>query len=226
MRIVARRVSHFAILLIALASAVASRPVLALEWLALLIDRSHSISVREFALQHDAYVRLLRDPEIVRMLGKAQVAIIEFDTIPELVVGWTTPEQAARAYDLHARPAEHRLTGVGNAIAAALALVEGKPGRSIIDISGDGRDNVDFAMLRRAREIALDRQVEINGLVMLSPEAWRVDEYYDAHVVTGFVLTVDKPKDFADALRRKLVLEIARASPNPGGLNSGQRKRT
>jgi hypothetical protein len=50
-------------------------------------------------------------------------------------------------------------------------------------------------------------------LVILSPEAYKVDEYYENHVATGFVVTVRKWEDFLAALRRKLVLEIALAHP-------------
>jgi hypothetical protein len=189
------------------------RAASAIDWLVFVVDRSNSISTPEYKLEHDAHVSVLSDPAILAMLGGAKVAIVEFDTAAEVVVNWTSPRAAASTYRLHAPPERGRLTGVGRALLTALDLLHGKPGQRVIDISGDGRENVDFPALQRARERAIRDSVDINGLVILSPEAYKVDEYYESYVATGFVVTVRKWQDFLAALRRKLVLEIALAHP-------------
>ena len=64
------------------------------DWLLLLVDASGSIDAAEYALQHQAYVRVLRDPEIVALLAGARVAIVEFAENPLVVVDWTAAMDA------------------------------------------------------------------------------------------------------------------------------------
>ena len=96
-------------------------------------------------MQRNAYVRLLSEPSVVSALGGARVAIVEFDTRPEIVVDWTDAESGGAR--LSAKPPDslRGQTGIGAALTTALALLAGKSGRLVIDISGDGKDNVDSA---------------------------------------------------------------------------------
>ena len=119
------------------------------DWLVLLIDASASIDADEYRLQHEAYVSVLQDPGIGALLAGAQVAVVEFATAPEVVVEWTgAPKEAARAYAGHTReragPGPASTTGIARALGLALDMLEAKPGRKVIDISGDGPDNVDW----------------------------------------------------------------------------------
>ena len=91
----------------------ASSPTVAQKWLVLLVDRSNSIDDRELALQRDAYVRLLSDAAVIQALADTQVAIVEFDTRPEIVVDWTDPASAARAYGQ--KPRDKKTTGTAEA---------------------------------------------------------------------------------------------------------------
>ena len=59
------------------------------DWLVLLVDASASIDDDEYALQHEAYVNVLQNPDLSLLLAGAKVAIVEFATVPDLVVGWT-----------------------------------------------------------------------------------------------------------------------------------------
>jgi Protein of unknown function (DUF1194) len=196
-------------------SAACAQPGWSLDWLVLVVDRSTSIDGRELTLQRDAYVRLLSDPDVIEALAGAKVAIVEFDTSPEIMVAWTDPQSAARAY-LRARPARLRgLTGIGSALTKALALLVGKSGRLVIDVSGDGPENVDPALLAEARAAANAQAIEINGLAIVTEEAPEIDDYYRASVVNGFVLGVDRREDFLDALKRKLFYEVAGGRPEP-----------
>ena len=56
--------------------------------------------------------------------------------------------QAAAAYAAHQRsvagPGPASTTGIARALSLALDMLEGKSGRKVIDISGDGSDNVDW----------------------------------------------------------------------------------
>jgi hypothetical protein len=189
------------------------QPGLAIDWLVLVVDRSMSVDGRELALQRNAYVRLLSDAGVVGALGGARVAIVEFDTSSQIVVDWTDPHSAAQAYRRKPPDGLRGQTGIGGALTTALALLVGKSGRQVIDISGDGRENVDHALLAQARAAASARAIEINGLAIVTPETPDLDRYYGASVVTGFVLPVEQRDDFLAALKRKLFYEVAELRP-------------
>jgi hypothetical protein len=191
-----------------------SSPSAAVDWLVLVVDRSNSIDDRELALQRNAYVRLLSDASVIGALGDARVAIVEFDTGPEVVVDWTDPRSAARAY--RARPPDglRGQTGIGRALTTALALLAGKSGHLVIDVSGDGKENVDSALLSDMRTAAGERAIEINGLAILTEETPEIDRYYSQQVVNGFVVPVEEAGDFESALKRKLFYEVAGSSPD------------
>lgn len=185
------------------------------DWLVLLVDASGSIDADEYRLQHDAYVTVLRDPDIAPLLEGSHLAIVEFTARPVVVVDWIDdPEKAAAAYAAHQRavawPGPSSTTGIARALALALDMLEGKPGRKVIDISGDGIDNVDWvvavwAQRQRAREMS----VEINGLAIPTPEDPTVDRYYRDNVITGFLEVSREHAAFERALRTKMHIEIA-----------------
>jgi hypothetical protein len=195
----------------ALAALIASSPLpcAAIDWLVFVVDRSNSIDDRELALQRSAYIRLLADPGVISALGDVQVAIVEFDTRAEIVVDWTDPQSAARLYQRKSPDGLRGQTGIGGALGTALALLVGKSGRLVIDVSGDGKDNVDNALLDDMRAAADEQAVEINGLAIMTPDVPEIDRYYSQRVVNGFVLPVEKTDDFQSALKRKLFYEIA-----------------
>jgi hypothetical protein len=210
-----RRVASLAWLTAALSAALApGSACAAVDWLVLVVDRSNSIDDRELALQRSAYVRLLSDASVISALGDARIAIVEFDTGPEIVVDWTDPASAARAY--RARPPDglRGQTGIGRALTTALALLAGKSGHLVIDVSGDGKENVDNALLSGMRAAAAERAIEINGLAILNRETPEIDRYYSQQVVNGFVVPVEEASDFESALKRKLFYEVAGSSPD------------
>lgn len=195
-----------AVLLI-LSSVLAAGPAQAREWLVLVVDRSNSIDDRELALQRGAYARVLRDPFMARALKDTMVAIVEFDTRSEIVVGWSTPADAADIYEHWSPIGPRGATAISRGMSDALELLEGKPGRRIIDISGDGRDNRDSLGLERLREQATGAGIEINGLVF-GHQRENLEVYYAGKVANGFVMGVDSLDHFEDALRRKLTQEV------------------
>jgi Ca-activated chloride channel homolog len=191
------------------------------DWLVLLVDASGSIDGYEYRLQHEAYVAVLRDPEITLLLEGAQVAIVEFAKTPQVIVDWSAdPEQAASAYAAHARrvarPGPASTTGIARALRLALDMLEDKPGRKVIDISGDGADNVDWvAAVWFQRERARRMYIEINGLAIPTPEDPEVDRYYAENVINGFLEVSRQHVAFERTLRMKMQIEIA------GNLQSG-----
>jgi hypothetical protein len=95
----------------------------------------------------------------------------------------------------------------------ALDMLEDKPGRRVIDISGDGPDNVDwFAGVWSQRTRARELGIEINGLAIPTPEEPTIDAYYAENVITGFLEVSREHVDFERALLTKMHIEIAGAS--------------
>lgn len=185
-----------------------------IDWLVLLIDRSRSIDEDELRLQRSAYARLLNSPDVISALGAAQVAIVEFDSTAELMVDWTDPRSAAELYALQDPKGLRRQTAIGNALATAFDLLRGKSGRLVVDVSGDGKENVDPLRLQAMRAALGRKAVEINGLAILDERVEDLDRYYSQKVVNGFVLAAEGRGDFEDALQRKLFYEIAGLTPS------------
>jgi Protein of unknown function (DUF1194) len=211
-----------AVVLVALPLAIDPGPLQAalVDWLVLLIDASASIDSDEYSLQHQAYVNVLQDPDIGLLLEGANIAIVEFATAPELAVEWTAdPRRAARTYAQHRRrilgPGPASTTGIARALALALDMLEGKAGRKVIDISGDGPDNVDWiAAVWSQRNRARSLRIEINGLAIPTPEEPTIDIYYAEHVITGFLEISREHLDFERALWTKLNIEVAGLPPD------------
>ena len=212
-----RSLARLAPLIVASALLLSPAPVAAalVDWLVLLVDASGSIDSDEYRLQHEAYVTVLRDPDIGLLLEGAQVAIVEFAEVPEVIVDWIdAPEQAAAAYEAHQRsvawPGPASTTGIARALSLALDMLEGKSGRKVIDISGDGSDNVDWvAAVWSQRDRARRMFVEINGLAIPTPEDPEIDRYYAENVINGFLEVSREHVAFERVLRHKMHIEIA-----------------
>ena len=94
--------------------------------------------------------------------------------------------------------------------------------RRVIDISGDGPNNQGRPVLT-AREEVLARRITINGLPLMTVDEislrWGIpdlDIYYTNCVIGGpgaFVVPVLEWDQFAEAVERKLVLEISNRLP-------------
>ena len=209
-------------LLIAGALALAPAPAAGalVDWLVLLVDASGSIDADEYRLQHEAYVAVLRDPEIGLLLEGTKVAIVEFAELPDVIVEWSAdPEEAASAYAAHNRriawPGPASTTGIARALALALDMLEDKPGRRVIDISGDGSDNVDWvAAVWSQRDRAREMFIEINGLAIPTPEDPDVERYYAENVINGFLEVSREHVAFERTLRMKMHIEIAGHAPD------------
>ena len=118
-------------------------------------------------------------------------------------------------------------TSIGGAIDYAVPLFAANDfdgTRRVLDISGDGANNVG-RMAPDARDDAVRRGIIINGLPIMNDRmnVWRrpirdLDLYYKHCVIGGpgaFIVVARNFTDFARAIRRKLILEIAGAHPTP-----------
>ena len=228
-----------AVAVIALSGAAEAQPVTPVDLeLVLAVDISGSVDDEEARLQRNGYVGALTSPEVVRavtsgMLGRIAVTYMEYAgaAFSEVVVGWSLIEDMASAdafaRKLAAAPIRTEVwTSIAHAIDFALPLFadnafEGT--RQVIDVSGDGPNN-NGVLVTDARARAQALGVTVNGLPIIngrvSPSGWpqmeNLDWYYEDCVITGptsFIVVANSFQDFARAIRRKLVLEIANATP-------------
>ena len=104
-------------------------------------------------------------------------------------------------------------TAIGEALLAASALLTALPcraARQVIDVVGDGRSNAGTPP-GPVRDRLAAAGVTINGLCLLQDEPDLLDSYA-AEVVGGpgsFVVPCPDYGAFAEAMRRKLIREIA-----------------
>ncbi|WP_287318708.1 DUF1194 domain-containing protein [Mesorhizobium sp.] len=205
--------------------------------LVLAVDISHSMDEKEFALQRAGYVKALRHPDFINAVrsgvnGRIALAYFEWaGTVrDDAVIAWQVIDDAesaeAFADKIAARPfRSFRGTSISAALAFGAKLLDGAAfdaTRSVIDISGDGPNNIGMPVTT-TRDAAIAKGIVINGLPILispSPSFSHLDLYY-AECVTGgpgsFVLPVYAASEFVTAIRRKLVLEVSGvADPNAG----------
>jgi hypothetical protein len=217
----------------ALAVPAAAEPV-DLE-LVLLADATGSIDAAEIRLQRQGYAEAMRDAQVLwairngGRLGRIAVTYVEWAAVDaqDVVVDWmvVADEADAARFGERLMAAPRRAYG-NNAIGAALlkgvALIEGngfEGWRKVIDLSGDSSWNPQGPPIATARDAALGAGVVINGLAILCrdpcsgrPRYENLEQAYADRVIGGpgaFVVTAEGRDSFAQAVRRKLILEIA-----------------
>lgn len=201
--------------------------------LVLLADASGSIDDAEILFQRQGYAAAITDPQILAAIAMGQdrkiaVTYVEWGGVgsQEVVVPWSIidgPESAAafaRALLEPPRLAFGR-NAIGNAIAAAQALIEGNQidgYRRVIDFSGDSANSWGGLAIEDARAAALAADMVINGLAILCrhcsgrPVSYDLETAFFERIIGGpgsFVITADGKESFADAVRKKLLLEVA-----------------
>jgi hypothetical protein len=114
-------------------------------------------------------------------------------------------------------------TSISGAIDYAMAMFPQAPfktERQVIDISGDGSNNGGRSVIR-ARDEAVAKDVTINGLPILAVEPY-LDQYYRDYVIGGpgaFMIVAKDFETFADAILKKMIIEIAANDTVRKGVN-------
>ena len=205
--------------------------------LVLLVDVSRSMSEEELEIQRRGYAEALQSDEIYKairqgFLGRIALSYVEWAGTQQVIVDWRlleTPEDLrAFAATLTAQfnPALRR-TSITNALLFGAAMFDdnGFAGlRRVIDISGDGPNN-QGGLVTQARDHVVAQGITINGLPLMTNDGfgpqWHLDNldlYYQTCVIGGpgaFVIPVYNWRDFAGAVRRKMILEIAAPQVGP-----------
>ncbi len=208
--------------------------------LVLAVDISWSMNAEEQEIQRQGYVAAWRSKEVQDAIargayGRIAATYVEWagDLSQTVVVPWTLidgRESADRfAYLLStAEPDRQRRTSISAAIdfSARLFDANGYSGdRRVIDVSGDGANN-QGRPVTEARDAAVRADITINGLPLMTQGqgdelySWGsmpdLDRYYAYCVIGGpgaFLIPVTSWEQFPDAIRRKLVLELANHVP-------------
>jgi Protein of unknown function (DUF1194) len=193
--------------------------------LVLALDVSGSVDRAEFALQRDGLAIALQHRRVIEAIargpeGQIAVAVVQWGGLDEqsVSVPWTIISDhasAARFAQQLVRAPRRYMDGgthISGLIRFATRFAIGAPvsaARRVIDISGDGIDNVQYST-HGARDGATRVGLTINGLAILNEDA-KLDVYYKANVIGGphaFVMTAQNYQDYAAAILRKLLREI------------------
>jgi hypothetical protein len=206
--------------------------------LILAVDVSYSMDMDELAVQREGYAQAIVSKEFLQALkslpnGKIAITYFEWaaSNDQKIIIPWRVidgPETAdAVSEEILKTPIRRASrTSISGAIYFAMPLFEQNPYhglRRVIDISGDGANN-DGAPVTGARDTALSKGITINGLpIMVKDPTYstmdidNLDFYYEDCVIGGpgsFVVSIKDRDKFKEAIRTKLLLEVAGRTPD------------
>lgn len=206
--------------------------------LVIAVDISGSVDDDEAALQRQGYINAFRDPQIVKAIktgyhGAIAATYYEWAGAhhQQALVKWMVIHDEASALHFAAALAFEPVTinvwtSISGMLDAGRLAIENNvfnAKRRVIDISGDGANNDGF-LVTDSRARALATGLTINGLPIVNDRLSRygrrqipnLDFYYTDCVIGGpgaFIIVANGYADYARAVRRKLILEIAGATP-------------
>ncbi|MGK7059890.1 DUF1194 domain-containing protein [Bradyrhizobium barranii] len=205
--------------------------------LVLAVDVSYSMDPGELLLQREGYAEAIVSNEFLQALKagpnrRLALVYVEWSgpNDQKIIVPWRLIDSRESAAAVAAEIAKAPVrtgsrTSISGAINFALPLFDVDPYRGlrrVIDVSGDGVNN-DGSPVTIARDAALARGITINGLpIMLEgrlPSQMDIDDldlYYEDCVIGGsgsFMVTIRSRDGFKEAIRIKLVLEVAGGVP-------------
>lgn len=173
--------------------------------LGLALDASGSISSSSFALQRNAYINVLNDPNVLPRDGSVAVGVYQFSSTANQVFPTTVIDENTIVSLIGALTTFNRIGGGTNIGAAITALQTDilqntiESVRQIIDVSTDG-----FGSLGNQPGAALAAGIDQINCLGIGAGA-------NCNFTGGtgsFSLTVASFSDFEDALRRKVQREV------------------
>ncbi len=207
--------------------------------LVMVADVSRSIDEGEARLQRNGVAAAFLSADVIGairsgLLGRIAVAYIDYSSRPfnQVVVDWRIihDQESAQGFArtlLKAPLTDGSRTSISDAIEHAVELIESNVfigTRRVIDVSGDGPNN-HGRLVSEVRNEAVAKRITINGLPIVQdpglPFRSRyylpdLDKYYLGCVIGGpgaFHVAARNFKDFARAIKKKLILEIAGRMP-------------
>lgn len=201
--------------------------------LVLLADATGSIDDAEILFQREGYARAITDQNVISAIKTTiyesiAVTYVEWgdSNSQDIVVGWriiNSLESAQKfAKELLDRPRKARgYNAIGTALLLGKNLIESNNiwgFRRVIDISADSANNWSGPPIEFARQEVINAGITINGLAILCrycsgrPNNYDLELAFKTQIIGGdgaFVITADNADTFANAVRKKLILEIA-----------------
>lgn len=201
--------------------------------LVLAVDVSLSMSPEELEIQRHGYAAALTHESVLQAIadgvhGKIAVTYVEWAGTgwQRVVVPWTViatrtdSEKVAGQLFAHT-PNGARRTSISAGLqfgADLFAESTANGTRRVIDISGDGPNN-QGAPVAGTRDAVVRQGITINGLPLMTRSGFtsvydidHLDDYYRDCVIGGpgaFMIPVNDWTQFPEAVRRKLLLELA-----------------
>jgi hypothetical protein len=207
--------------------------------LVIAVDVSGSMDSEEKLLQRSGYIDAFRHPEVVGAITSGEhrsvaVTYVEWagPSSQRVIIPWRVidgPDAAADFADRLAVAPSVRMRGtsISGALLFSAPMFDGNgfaAPRQVIDISGDGPNNMGVPVLP-VRDSVVQEGIVINGLPITLKalgfsglQPGELDVYYEDCVIGGpgaFIVSVADPAQLGEAIRRKLVLEVAGPSPRP-----------
>jgi hypothetical protein len=205
--------------------------------LVLAVDVSYSMDPEEQQIQREGYVEAITSREFmaaIRAGSHGKIAVTYFEWAgPEdqtITAPWRLIEgpETADAFAAEISRAPYRRasrTSIGGALmfAKPLFAASGFRGlRRVIDVSGDGANNSGPLVVPQ-RDDLVAAGITINGLPLMlnrpnsfSMDIANLDIYYEDCVIGGpgaFVIPVRDRAQFKEAIRTKLIMEVAELTP-------------
>ncbi|MEO0544518.1 MAG: DUF1194 domain-containing protein [Pseudomonadota bacterium] len=206
--------------------------------LVLAVDVSRSMSEAELEIQRRGYAEAIVSEDVLKgiqngLLGRVAVQYVEWagQYNQRVVVDWTLIESQSDAITFANQLVDHTAssmsrTSISGGVNFAAHSIDNNDYiglRRIIDVSGDGPNN-QGPFVQLARDEAIAAGIVINGLPLMTRDGVysqfdieRLDLYYRDCVIGGpgaFLIPVLSWEKFPEAVRRKLVLELAGQTNN------------
>lgn len=196
--------------------------------LVLALDISGSVDWPEFRLQRSGIVNAFHDEEVIDMIsflpGGISVSVIYWshEKHSKVAVDWTPLRTKSEVESFTQELKDYvilrsgPLTSIGDALSHANRHFTTNPSqcyRRVIDISSDGKNNNGPEPHRIADEISA-QAITINALLITGEDETLVP-YFRQNVIRGvgsFIQTTNEYKDYAHAMKRKLLRELAPVS--------------
>ena len=200
--------------------------------LVLAVDVSGSVDDDRYALQMEGIARAFEDRDVQSTIlsgpnAAILVTLVNWSQKPQVAIPWRViarrADATAFASDIRRAP---RRAEDFTCMSAMLQVVEEKvlpllplpAERTVVDVSGDGRDNCNPPTpVDSLRDGLVADGATINGLpIKAGREAATIAQWYQQHVIGGtaaFLLPANGYEDFGRAIRQKFIIEISGRNP-------------
>ncbi|MGH1419250.1 MAG: DUF1194 domain-containing protein [Hyphomicrobiaceae bacterium] len=192
------------------------------------VDVSSSVDAESYKLQMEGIAAALEDKAVVDTIlngpaGGILFTLVTWANHPRTAIPWTKIDSYAKAKITAERI--RKLPQIGgqytcvtrmfrHVIDKVIPQIPGQVLRTVLDVSGDGRENCNpHNPISMTRDEVINQPATINGLPILQgSEGDVIEQWYRDNVIGGpgaFVVPANGFEDFGRAIRQKFVFEIS-----------------